>query len=160
MKALPLLGLAAALLLPFPARADQERTFLLSIAGIELAGNEYVDGFAIDTWGVEVLAVCRLPPGWEIRAGKQASPDGVIAGEASHGVTFLNRGRLGELRGLALVRLQAPVVRSRQGNMPPTFSGRARIGRYGTDVRGREQVLTAANVGLAPATRCPDPSAR
>ena len=157
MKVLPLLGLVAAFLLPTAARADQERIFLASITGIELAETEYLDGFSIDTWWVEVLAVCHLPPGWEIRAGKQASPDGAIAGEASHGVTFLNRASLSELRGLALVRLQGPVVRRREGNMPPTFSGRARIGRYGTDERRREQGLTAANVGLAPATRCPAP---
>jgi hypothetical protein len=157
MKKLALLASIASSIPGSTASAGEPRPYLVSIEGLELAENEFVDGFAIDTWGVEVLAICRLPPGWEIRAGRRASPDGVLAGEASHGVTFLNRADAGALRGLALVRLEGPVNWTRHGDMPATFAGRASIGRYGSDERRREQALTRTNIRIAAATRCPEP---
>jgi hypothetical protein len=157
MQGLKLLPAAAALAAAAPAPAAGPRTYLASIEGIAIAANEYVDGFTIDTWGVEIVAVCHLPPGWEIRAGKQASPDGVIAGEASHGVTFLDRPRLGALRRLVLVRLYPPIQRRRTGDQPATFAGHARIGRYGVIERRRQVALTWRNLRLTPASRCPPP---
>lgn len=150
---------AAELFVPEPQ--GERRTYLASVVGIALGPHEYVDGFRIDTWDVDFLAVCRLPPGWRIRAGRMASPDGVLAGEASHGVTFLDRMRLSELDDLALVRVLDPVqpeeIRSAGGIQPATFSGRATIGTYGDGEPRREQRLGAANIRLLPAARCPDP---
>lgn len=160
MKMLALLASIASLVAGSTASAERPHSYLVSIEGIALAENEFVDRFTIDTWGVEILAVCRLPPGWEIRAGKQASPDGVLAGEASHGVTFLNRADVGALRRLALVRIDGAVTWTGHGNMPPTFAGRASIGRYGPDESRREMTLTRANIRLATAARCPEPDRR
>ena len=145
MKAWPFLWVAAALASGAsgaPAAAAPGGLYLASIDGIRLDPNEFVDGFTIDTWGVEIVAICHLPPGWEIRAGRAASPDGVIAGEASHGVTFLNRARLVQLRDLALVRLSEDPPRRREDRsrgsiLPATFAGRVGIGRYGVDERRR-----------------------
>lgn len=164
MKALALFPAiaAAAIAAAAPAVAEEERTYIASVAGIALGPSEYVDGFTVDTWGVRVLAVCRIPPGWEIRAGRAASLDGVIAGRASHGVTFLNRARLSQLEGLALIRLDGPVQRReiRRGSIswPATFAGHAEIGTYGVDERRRRVRLADANIRLTPATRCPAPS--
>lgn len=149
--ALPVLALTA-------AADDPERTYLASIEGVALAEGEFLDRFAIDTWGVDMVAICRIPPGWEMRAGRMASPDGVIAGAASHGVTFLGASELGALRHLVLVRLREP-AREAEGNLPATFAGQARIGRYGVDETRREAVLGIGNVRLEPATACSDPSA-
>lgn len=163
MGRLPLFWIVAALCPAAPAYAGQGRTYLASITGIALGPNQYVDRFTLDTWGVAFVAVCHFPFGWEIRAGRMASLDGVLAGQASHGVTFLNRARLGELHRLALIRIDGPVQRHeiRRGSvtMPATFAGRAEIGTYGTDEgRPRRQVrLTAANIRLVPAASCPPP---
>ena len=144
-----------------PDVPGEPRTYLLSVTGIALNPQEHVDGFRVETWDVDFLAVCHLPPGWQIRAGRMATPDGVLAGEASHGVTFLDRMRLSELDDLALVRILDPVqpeeIRSAGGIQPATFSGRATIGTYGDGEPHREQRLGAANIRLLPAARCPDP---
>lgn len=158
MQVLKLLPVAGALLATAAAPpAEGPRTYLASIAGIALGPNEFVDQFSIDTWGVEFVAICHLPPGWEIRAGREATPIGAIAGRASHGVTFLNRPRLRELEGLALIRIHGPLQPRPVGTRPATFAGRAGIGRYGVDERRREVRLTHANVRLVPAARCPPP---
>jgi len=143
-----------------PEQPDPVQTYLVSITGIPLGDREFVDSFTVETWGVTYLSVCRFPPGWEVRAGRQASQDGLLSGQASHGVTFIDRARLDELTGLALVEVDGPVAWGRQGNMPPTFAGTARIGRYGTDESRRELRLTEANIRVEPASRCPDPEVR
>ena len=166
MKSLSLLSAVAALPPSASASppAEQGGTYLLSITGIQIDENEYVDRFTLATWGVHFLSVCHLPPGWSITAGKSAAPDGAIEGEASHGVTFLDRHRLSELHGLALVRLYEGVRRSdiratADGHMPATFAGDAGIGTYGRDDGPRRQVrLTYANLRLTPAAACPAPS--
>jgi hypothetical protein len=159
MTRLPLFWATLALLPAASAGAEPERTYLASVTGIALGPNEYVDAFAVNTWGVDFIAVCHIPPGWEVRAGRRASPDGVLAGRASHGVTFLGRAHLSQLGGLALIRLPGPVQRTRIGDVPATFSGHAEIGTYGTDDDRHRQVrLSYANVRLVPATRCPPPA--
>lgn len=153
-RALLILAATPALVLAADATPPRGNSYLVSVTGISLARDEYVDGFAIDTWGVDVLAVCHIPPGWEMRAGREATPVGIIAGEASHGVTFLNRPRLGELEGLVLVRLSGSLDRR---NERQAFSGRAQVGRYGVEPGGREVPLAAANLILSPARTCPAP---
>jgi hypothetical protein len=145
------------------APVDHPRDYLASIR-IDLKDDEYVDRFSIDTWGVTFKAVCHIPPGWRIKAGGSAAPDGIIAGEASHGVTFLDRKRIGQLRGLVLLTLYGPVqrdeVKDGDGVVPATFAGQADVGRYGgDDGEGRQAPLGAANILLVPASRCPAPHA-
>ena len=151
-----------ALLIASPAVATPERTFLGSIEGITLGPKEYVNAFSIETWGVQIVATCQIPPGWTITAGSSADPTGRIAGEASLGVTYLDRTRLRQLEGLVLVRLDEPVHRhsipqGKGGELPATFVGTAQIGRYGPTDRGRKQRLDYRNVRLLPASRCPVP---
>jgi hypothetical protein len=61
-----LMALMAPVLLTKPASAAQ--TELLSIRNLHIGADEYVDEFKIDTWGAEILAVCHIPPAWEVRA--------------------------------------------------------------------------------------------
>lgn len=155
---IPLLALAAAAAAP----VDHPRTYLASIVGLNLGPQEYVDGFAIETWGVTYKAVCHIPPGWRLTAGSSASPNGDIKGEASHGVTFLDRKALPQqLQGLVLLTLYDRVQRADIGDPdhgsgePATFKGSATVGTYGGDGPARTIRIAFANVRLTPAKRCP-----
>jgi len=163
MKTVLLLALVAALAPASSARDPEDRLWLLSIGGITLGPAEYVDAFTIETWAVRIRAVCRIPHGWTIRAGGRASPDGVIAGEASHGVTFLADSRLAQLKRLVLVRIPAGAeMRDRLSEdryQPLLFDGRAEIGTYGNDEsRRRTARIGRSNMRLTPAQRCPEPA--
>lgn len=162
MKRQALLALLALLLSPAPASADNSergQRFLLALR-IALQPDERIESFSIDTWGVDILAVCRIPPGWTMKAGRSAAPDGVIEGRSTHGVTWIGPADLGRLNGLALVELRGPIQPRTirfdppgSGELPATFAGRAEI----AGESGRTLELTAANMGLTPATRCPRP---
>ncbi len=142
---------------------DHPRTYLASIASLNLTDNEYVDGFAVETWGVTLKAVCHFPPGWSINAGSSADPSGEIKGDGSLGVTYLNRKNLSELTGLVLITLDGPVQTKDAGReggpvfIPATFKGHARVGTYGEDNKSRKIRLDYRNIKLVPADRCPKP---
>ena len=142
---------------------DRPRTYLASIVGLKLSENEYVDGFAIATWGVTLKAVCHFPPGWSIGAGSSADPSGEIKGEGSLGVTYLNQKDMSELTGLVLITLYSPVQNrdlGREGGpvfVPATFKGHASVGTYGEDGKTRKIRLDYQNMRLVPADRCPRP---
>ena len=155
--------LLTALLAAKSAPVDHPKTYLASITGIRLGKNEYVDGFSIDTWGVIERAVCHFPPGWNIDAGSSADPSGQIKGEGSLGVTYLDRTRLSELNELVLITLVDPVQVKDIGHdggpvfIPATFKGHVSIGTYRFDDRTRKARLTARNIKLVRADRCPPP---
>jgi hypothetical protein len=135
---------------------------LLSIRGIALPENGYVAAFHIQTWGVTVVSVCRFPPGWTITAGRSADPTGVLNGEASLGVTFINKERLRDLDRLFLIEVEdyhAHAVSSGDnagGFLPATFVGNVSVGTYGDeDLNWHDVPLTAANLVREPAARCP-----
>jgi hypothetical protein len=137
------------------APSDRPRTYLASVEGIALGPQESLADFELNTWGVRFRAVCRIPSGWRIEAGGNATPEGSLKGQGTHGATWLNRKGIGELRNLALVTLDGPVrpvdARVQNGIVPATFKGKANI--YGRRVRAIK--LSNANVRLSPATRCP-----
>ncbi len=153
--------LLTALLAAKSATVDHPQTYLASITGIRLGAKEFVDEFSIDTWGVTHKAVCHFPPGWFINAGSSADPSGQIKGQASMGVTYLNRERLSELKGLVLIDLYTPVQQKDAGRdgtavfVPATFKGYIQIGTYGSDEKRRKVRLTYRNIRLVPADRCP-----
>lgn len=139
--------------------ANGARTFVASIHGVKLRPNEYVAAFSVDTWGVIYRAVCHIPPGWYVKAGGTAAPDGGFEGQGTHGVSYLSKERLKELEGLVLITLHGP-VRSRKTEtnstlIPPTFDGKIEIGRYGPGLRTRDLKFGASNIRLIPASRCP-----
>ena len=152
-----LASFAIALSLCVIVPAAQARSYLVSLTGIRLGANEFVERFAITTWGVRFKAVCHFPPGWTVTAGRTAAMDGTLSGEASHGVAFIDGPRLRELRGLALVTFDGPIRRSagRPGHGPPaTFAGTAYVGVYGGG-RMRTTAIGYANMTLTPMDHCP-----
>jgi hypothetical protein len=139
------------------------RTYLVSIVKLSIGPNDYVHAYSIETFGVTMLAACRLPPGWTVTVGSSADPSGTISGEASLRVTYLDRTRLKYLHSLALIELTGPVkkrpIHSKSVDLPETFRGKANVGKYGSDTDGedREIQIAAKNIKLTPATRCPNP---
>jgi hypothetical protein len=135
------------------APQDHPKTYLVSVVGIPLKSSESIESFTISTWGVEFQAVCKIPGGWRIKAGRSATPDGVLKGEGSQGATWFNRGSPPELRHVALVTLYGPIQKNDVRNGPDaTFKGTAIIS---TDNGERKVRLTYRNVQLSPARRCP-----
>lgn len=138
---------------------DAPRRYLLSLA-IELRPGERIESFSIDTWGIDVLAICHVPAGWMMTGGRSAAPDGAIEGEGTHGVTWIGRDQLDRLQGLVLVERQGPVTWRAapfdppgSGELPPSFAGHAEI--VGGD--GRRVALGEAAIRLTPAEQCPPP---
>lgn len=149
VKLLPLLALLAAGAAP----VDHPRTYLLSIGRIPLRKAESIEAFAIETWGVDFNAICRIPGGWRIKAGSSATPNGELDGEGSQGATWFNRSSPPELRAFVLITLYAPVQRVDIGSeIPATFKGYALIS---TDDADRKRPITYRNITLVPARRCP-----
>ena len=154
MNLLFLLALAAT----GPPPVDHPKTYLASITRIPLKPGERIEGFSISTWGVTFTAVCQIPPGWTIKAGGSATPEGVLEGEASLGTTQLSEASPKPLHDLVLITLYGPVQRRDIGKeggsfyLPATFKGHALLS--GADVERRVR-LSYANVRLTPASRCP-----
>lgn len=154
MKGLLLLAALTAAA-PAPDNAAESRVYLLSIADVALAGEERVTEFRIASWGVDWLVLCRIPTGWRLRAGRSATPEGLLEGESTHGVTRLST--LEPLRGLALVRVHGPLQwrdrRSADAVVPASFAGKLSLSG------GRELRLGESNLRLARAEACPAPAA-
>lgn len=132
----------AAVALPSAAQAAQ----LLSIRGLDFAANEYVDAFEIRTRNVNVIAVCRIPTGWEVSA--QNDQGGPLRGGAGRGVAGLDRSRTNELSGLFLLADPNPSAG------PVKLDGVIWVRTYGTaDVR--ELPLQSSNYVLETVERCP-----
>jgi hypothetical protein len=134
---------------------DHPRTYLASIVDLPLKRGESLESFSFETWGVTFGAVCRIPPGWRIKAGSSATPDGVLEGEGSLGATWFSQTNPKALNGLVLVTLYAPVqkqaIRAGDGEIPATFSGYAMVS---TEDGETKLPLTADNIRLTPGNHC------
>ena len=146
-------------LLAAPAAEPEEpsATYLLSLA-LPVSAEARTDGFKLGTWAVDVLSVCRIPAGWRVLAGRSATLDGRLEGEATHGVTW--KGDSSEFESLALVRLWGPrrheEIRTDEVVHPATFAGTVSI----LDAGGGEKPLHQRQIRLTPATACPPPPLR
>jgi len=140
------------------ASPDRPRTYLVSVVGLPLETDDSLEAFSFSTWGVTFNAVCHVPPGWTIKAGGSATPQGGLAGEGSLGTTWFRQGNPPELRSLALATLYGPVqpdaMRDADGAgvVPATFTGSATVATLDGE---RTRPLTDRNVRLVPARRCP-----
>ncbi|PLR21828.1 hypothetical protein SGCZBJ_19825 [Caulobacter zeae] len=127
---------------PEPAAATR---FLLSIQGIALGPDDYVDAFGLKLSGAKVTKVCKTPAGWSLSAARGGAG---LDGQASVGAAFLDRDHIGDLRGLALVEIA--------GGDASTVgvSGTAQVGVYGDMGQARQIKLSPASVALVPAESC------
>lgn len=129
------------------------RRVLLSVNGLTLPHDKDIYAFHIDTFGVQFVAVCSVPMGWELRSEKYEGQEGYISGKAD-----LHASRLRFTR-MYLVDVYDYQERSRNNGRPASFSGWVQIGsreRFG-DWHGREVALRPSNFHLTNASRCPVP---
>jgi hypothetical protein len=114
----------------------------------------------LDTFGVNGISLCHLPPGWKLTAGRFSDPSGTLDAEASLGVSWLDRDRWTELDGLFHVEIddyrKTDRPTSGGGSLPASFKETLTLGTYGADpVDWREIVIKPSNATRKPAERCP-----
>lgn len=143
------------------------QTELLSLTGLRLQSTapdrsktgQFIASFDLKTWGVKVLAVCHIPAGWTITAGKNANPEGVLSGNAGEGVAFIDAGTLKQLDDLFLVDVDGyhadDLGDCSKDCTPATFSGVLYEGTYGVETPDIRIRLRSLNIRLTPATSCP-----
>lgn len=135
-------------------------TQLLSIKMPERNPDSYVSGFQIRTWGINILAICKLPVGWMVTAGRELNPGGQIVGSASGFMTNLDAKQFGKLRDFVLIDDMEP-PHERSPTEPAAFSGVfIRVGEYSKSAthRDRRIRLKRSDIVLKPATQCPAPT--
>jgi hypothetical protein len=134
------------------------RRVLLSVDGLNLPATETIRAFHIETWGVEFLAVCHLPPSWELKSEKFEDPEGWLDGKAdTHGES------LGKLSDMYLVDVYdyQPMPRGNpKGDFhPASFAGWVQVGRVEPFDGGtrRKRPLKADHFRMRDAKTCPAP---
>ena len=70
---------------------------------MNIGKREYVAAFKIETWAIQIRAVCKIPASWMITAGKEENPGGHILGRATGFMANLDYTRMDELKGLFLI---------------------------------------------------------
>jgi hypothetical protein len=146
------IALATAAFFSNPAAAAQ--TELLSLRGLPVGENQYIDQFHIQTWNVQILAVCHFPGVWRITAGQFLGYEGVLSGETEAGMGYVRQADLKKLEGLFLVSVDGYQSRARR-NQPATFAGSIHVGTFGNDPKEHRVLLKATNFVRSPASRCP-----
>jgi hypothetical protein len=131
---------------------DRPQTYLLSVVDVPLKADESIEKFTFATWGVDVKAVCRVPGGWRITAGRDSTPDGEISGQGSTGTTWYWEPSPRQLKNFVLVTLYGPVQHQATGGVPATFKGKAVISHMDDE---HKVALSYKNIRLVRASRCP-----
>jgi hypothetical protein len=144
-----------------PSKAEIRR-ILLSVEGLDIPAGRAITAFRINTWGVELLAVCHVPRGWELREEKSVDPDGYLAGRADGHDEPLRQ--LAEMYLVDVYDYQAlPRGNPKSDYHPASLAGWVEIGdwRPFAEGRGRRRTLKPGNFRLKDAQGCPAwPSAR
>jgi len=140
-----------------PAFAEVRRV-LLSIDGLNVREMESIRAFHIETWGVNFLAVCHVPPSWELKSEKFEDPEGYLDGVSdTHGEP------LKRVTAMYLVDVwdyqPLPKGDPKTDYHPASFAGWVKVGKIQPfDARTlRKRTLKAGNFHLRDASRCPDP---
>jgi hypothetical protein len=140
-----------------PSKAEIRRV-LLSVDGLGLPRTTAIRSFHISSWGVEVLAVCHLPPSWELRSEKFEDPEGYLDGRSdTHGEP------LKSISAMYLIDVYdyQPLAHGdlKTEYHPASFAGWVAVGSVQPFDGGnrRKRTLRAANFRLQDATQCPKP---
>jgi hypothetical protein len=151
-------ALCVAIVFGLPVAMTAEAMKLVSIQGLNIGKNEYVAAFEIDTWAIQIRAVCHLPVGWMITAGRELNPGGHISGKASGFMTNLNYKQVGELKDLILIDDPMP-DRYPSPSEPPMFVGSITVGSYDTTASAGDRVipLKVGSIVLRDARQCAAP---
>jgi hypothetical protein len=133
----------------------QVQRALLTVDGLSIPAGGALATFRIDTWGVIPLAVCRVPPQWEIKEEKFMDSAGLLSGRSDP-----NHRTLTKLDQMFLVDVYSyqPLARANAKGeyYPASFSGWFNVFDGNGDILKERRVLHAGNFHLNPALRCPD----
>jgi hypothetical protein len=135
---------------------------LLTVKGLNLPPEQNLRAFKINTWAVSLLAVCKVPTSWEMKAEKYEDAEGFLSGRSdAHGVP------LRELREMFLVDVYSyqplPKGDPKSDFHPASFSGWVEIAnarqpfKRVDDRHAHRRALNAGNFHLTSASHCPIP---
>lgn len=124
-----------------------QSTELVSLAWRPANSNQNLQAFDLEVSGLDVLAVCHVPPGWTINATGAGEGVTQLKGQATVGAAYVSLDDMQDIAGLFLVRARA--------GEPLAVEGEITTGVYGGD-----QTVTRATPALLrreAAERCPPP---
>jgi len=133
------------------------------IVGIPISADRHLTKVDLRTWGVEVAAVCHIPPVSKVSVAFDLDPGGVLIWQASSWHGEVGQDELEVLRALFLVKYDESLFqRLPRGNPrgeyhPATFEGVATLTSVKDPPRTSRIKLGPDNFELTPASRCPDP---
>ncbi len=155
MRALIALLAASQILAASPASAEVRRA-LVSVENLKLPADETIRAFHIETWGVEFVAVCHMPPSWELKSEKFEDPEGSLGGKAdAHGEPLK---RLTDFYLVDVYDYQPLPKGDPKGEYhPPSFTGWVEVGTAEPfdGAARRKRALTANNFRLRASQNCP-----
>lgn len=134
---------------PTASRQTPGTTELVSLAWTPGSSNQNLQAFDLEVSGLDVLAVCHVPPGWTINATGAGSGVTELKGQATVGAAFISLDDPQDVAGLFLVR-------ARPGEQVGV-SGRLTTGTYGGDEGQAEIKATPSLLRRELADRCPPP---
>jgi hypothetical protein len=148
--------LAAVQLVAAPPASAEVRRALLSVENLKLPAHATIRAFHIETWGVEFVAVCHMPPSWALKSEKFEDPEGSLDGRADTGGEPLKR--LTDFYLVDIYDYQPLPKGDPKGEYhPPSFAGWVEAGTaepFGGGAR-RKRALTANNFRLRDSRNCP-----
>ncbi|MGA3033003.1 MAG: hypothetical protein ABSD70_06945 [Terracidiphilus sp.] len=133
----------------------QAQRALLGVDGLSVPTGGALFAFHIDTWGVIPLAVCKVPPLWEIEAEKFMDPAGLLSGQSDPYHRTLTK--LDQLYLVDVYSYQPLPKGDPKGDYhPASFAGWFEVFDINGDVIKKRREFRAGNFHLTPAARCPD----
>jgi hypothetical protein len=134
--------------------SGQAQRALLTVDGLSIPVGGALAAFHIDTWGVVPLAVCKVPPLWEIKEEMFLDPSALLSGSSDPHRT------LSELDQMFLVDVYnyqpLPKGNPKGEYHPASFAGWFKVFDGNGDILKQRRALHAGNFHLTPAPRCPD----
>ncbi|USQ94022.1 hypothetical protein [Caulobacter sp. RL271] len=125
-----------------PAASATPATELVSLAWRPANADQNLQAFELQLAGAEVIAICRTPPGWDLKAAR-----GRIKGFATVGAAFISVDDLEDLDGLFLIRHHPGEAFG--------VSGKLVTGAYTGEAGQTESQAAPALLSGRPAEQCP-----
>ena len=130
-----------------PSRPAAEPMELVSLAWRPANANQNLQAFDLEVSGLDVLAVCHVPPGWTINATGAGEGVTELKGQATVGAAYVSLDDMQDIAGLFLVRVRP--------NEAFAIKGQITTGTYDGDQT--EIQATPALLLREAADRCPPP---
>lgn len=130
-----------------PSQTAAQPTELVSLAWRPANSNQNLQAFDLEISGLDVLAVCHVPPGWTINATGAGEGVTELKGQATVGAAFVSLDDMQDIAGLFLVRARPSEAFAVKGEIT--------TGVYGGDQT--EIQATPALLRREAADRCPPP---